>query len=46
MKLAFLELHDWEEKFLRPRVDSAHEFVSTLDADVEIVSPFIYTKLC
>ncbi len=45
MKIAFLELHDWEEKFLRARIDPAHEFVSTLAPDVEVVSPFIYSKL-
>jgi D-lactate dehydrogenase len=45
MKIAFLELHEWEEKYLRERIDRAHEFVSTLGPDVEVVSPFIYTKL-
>jgi D-lactate dehydrogenase len=55
MKIAFFELHDWEEKYLRGRVDHAHELVAfreVLDdkqlasiADAEIVSPFIYSKL-
>ncbi len=45
MKIVFLELHDWEEKFLRERIDSAHEIVSAMAADAEVVSPFIYTKL-
>jgi D-lactate dehydrogenase len=45
MKIGFLELHDWEQKYLRARVDPAHEFVATLAHDVEIVSPFIYSKL-
>ena len=55
MKIAFLELHDWEEKYLRGRVDHAHELVAfrevledkhlALIADAEIVSPFIYSKL-
>lgn len=55
MKIAFLELHDWEEKYLRGRVDSAHELAAFRDVledkdlalivDAEIVSPFIYSKL-
>src|SRR5258708_21947665 len=55
MKIAFLELHDWEEKYLRGRVDSTHELVAFRGAledkhlasitDAEIVSPFIYSKL-
>jgi D-lactate dehydrogenase len=55
MKIALLELHDWEEKYLRGRVDGVHEIVSlpgVLEdndlakiADAEIVSPFIYSKL-
>ncbi len=44
MKIAFLELHDWEEKYLRERLRE-HEFVSPDSADAEVVSPFIYTKL-
>jgi D-lactate dehydrogenase len=44
MKIAFLELHDWEENYLRERLRE-HEFVSPDDPDTEIVSPFIYTKL-
>jgi D-lactate dehydrogenase len=49
MKIVFLELHDWEEKYLRERIDSVHEIVVSSDvtkaADAEILSPFIYTKL-
>jgi D-lactate dehydrogenase len=55
MKLAFFELHPWEEEFLRKRVGDGHEiFVSrnVLDdadlakiADFDAVSPFIYSKL-
>src|SRR6266853_5018158 len=45
MKAAFLELHELEEKYLRERIDPAHEIVSTMTADAEVVSPFIYTKL-
>jgi D-lactate dehydrogenase len=49
MKIVFLELHDWEEKYLRERIDGAHEIVVTGDlrkvADAEIVSPFIFSKL-
>jgi hypothetical protein len=28
MKIAFLELQDWEEKYLRKRVDGAHEVMT------------------
>ena len=45
MKIAFLELHNWEEKYLRTRIDPAHEFASSMVPDAEIVSPFIYSKL-
>ena len=55
MKLAFLELQDWEQKYLRGRIDGAHELVALREvledkhlsriADAEIVSPFIYSKL-
>lgn len=55
MKIAFLELHDWEEKYLRERVDGGHQitvFRGVLEdgdlgkiADAEVVSPFIYSKL-
>ena len=55
MKIAFLELHDWEEAYLRKRVDGMHEvqaFRGVLEdkhlpqiADAEIISPFIYSKL-
>lgn len=45
MKIAFLELNEWEEEYLRERIDRSHEFVATLAPDVEIVSPFIYAKL-
>ncbi len=49
MKIAFLELHDWEERYLRERVDASHEIVVADDAakfrDAEVVSPFIYTRL-
>ncbi len=55
MKIAFLELQSWEEKYLRGRVDGTHEIVAlpgVLEdkqfariADAEIVSPFIYTRL-
>ena len=44
MKIAFLELHDWEEKYLRERL-TGHEIVLKLVDDVEVVSPFIYSKL-
>lgn len=42
MKIAFLELNDWEETYLRARL-TGHEFVDSPDS--EVVSPFIYTKL-
>src|SRR5664280_604284 len=55
MKIAFFELHDWEEKYLRERVDGAHEVVAIREvledkhlakiAAAEVVSPFIYSKL-
>jgi D-lactate dehydrogenase len=55
MKIAFLELHEWEEKYLRQRLDRAHEMVVIREvledkhlakmADAEVVSPFIYSKL-
>jgi D-lactate dehydrogenase len=55
MKIAILELQPWEEKYLRGRVDGAHEIVAlpgvledkhlVTIADAEIVSPFIYSKL-
>lgn len=55
MKIAFLELHDWEEEYLRGRLDHAHELVAFREvledeqfaslADAEIISPFIYSKL-
>ena len=55
MKLAFFELHEWEEKFLRERMDARLElavFRGVLEdddlggiADAEIISPFIYSKL-
>ncbi|MGH8597597.1 MAG: hydroxyacid dehydrogenase [Gammaproteobacteria bacterium] len=49
MKIVFLELHEWEEKYLRERIDASHEIVVTDDfakiADAEVVSPFIYSKL-
>jgi len=55
LKLAFLELQDWEQKYLRGRIDGAHELVALREvledkhlsriADAEIVSPFIYSKL-
>ena len=55
MKIAFLELHDWEEAYLRERVDGAHTVVAlrevledkhlTQIADAEVVSPFIYSRL-
>jgi D-lactate dehydrogenase len=55
MKIAFLELHEWEEKYLRERVDGAHQitvFRGVVEdgdlariADAEVVSPFIYSKL-
>ena len=55
MHLAFLELHEWEEKFLRERLDKAHNVVAlpgVLEdkhlpqiADMEVVSPFVYSRL-
>jgi D-lactate dehydrogenase len=55
MKLAFLELQAWEEKYLRGRLDGAHEVVAFREVledkhlsqieDAEILSPFIYSKL-
>jgi D-lactate dehydrogenase len=55
MKIAFLELQPWEEKYLRGRLDGANEILSlhgVLEdkhlieiADAEIVSPFIYSRL-
>ena len=55
MKIAFFELHEWEEKYLRERVDSQNEvfaFRGVLENDdldkiagAEVVSPFIYSKL-
>jgi D-lactate dehydrogenase len=55
MKIAFLELQDWEEKYLRGWVAGAHEvtaFRGVLEdkylpqmAEAEVVSPFIYSKL-
>ena len=44
MKIAFLELNAWEEKFLRDRL-VGHEIVTQLAGDAEVVSPFIYSKL-
>lgn len=55
MKIAILELQPWEEKYLRGRLDGAHEILAVMGvledkqlakiADAEIVSPFIYSKL-
>jgi D-lactate dehydrogenase len=55
MKIAFLELQPWEEKYLRARMDGKYEIVVVPEvledkhlakiADAEIVSPFIYSKL-
>jgi D-lactate dehydrogenase len=55
LKLVFFELHDWEEQYLRERVDGQHDvlvFRGVLEdrdldkiSDAEVVSPFIYTKL-
>ena len=55
MKVAFLELQDWEEKYLRKRMDGAHEVMTIRGAladkhfaqmaEAEVVSPFIYSKL-
>ena len=55
MKIAFLELHDWEEKYLRGKIDPVHEVAVFREAladkqlvsiaNAEIISPFIYSKL-
>lgn len=55
MKIAFFELQEWEEQFLRARFEAQHEVVVSRKAleagdlarlgDVEILSPFIYSKL-
>ena len=55
MKIAFFEVQEWEETYLRKRLDGAHEVVTFHDvledrhlaqiAEVEIVSPFIYSRL-
>jgi D-lactate dehydrogenase len=55
MNIAFLELHDWEEGYLRDRVGHAHSMVAVREAledkhlaqiaDAEVVSPFIYSRL-
>ena len=55
MRIAFLELQPWEEKYLRERLDRQHEVVvshGVLDdeslkevADAEVLSPFIYSRL-
>ncbi len=55
MKIAIFELHEWEEKFLRERIDPLQEVLAvrgTLEdadmahiADAEIISPFIYSRL-
>ena len=55
MKIALFELHEWEEQFLRKRLEPAHTLVAFRSvlgdaalaglADVEVVSPFIYSKL-
>ncbi|MCX7886717.1 MAG: hydroxyacid dehydrogenase [Verrucomicrobiae bacterium] len=55
MKIAFFELHDWEEQHLRPRLVPGNELLvfrrPLEDADlpqlrdVEVLSPFIYSKL-
>ncbi len=55
MKIVLTELHEWEEKFLRERIEPPHDVVVLRgimeDADVEkladaeIISPFIYSKL-
>src|SRR5438552_4003173 len=52
MKIVFLELHDWEEAYLRKRLNGAFiAYREVLDdshlaqiADAEAVSPFIYSK--
>jgi D-lactate dehydrogenase len=55
MKIAFLELQPWEEKYLRGRMDGTNEIIALRGiledkhlaeiADAEIVSPFIYSRL-
>jgi D-lactate dehydrogenase len=45
MKIALLEVRAEEETYLRARLAAKHEVVTTLVADAEVVSPFIYTKL-
>jgi D-lactate dehydrogenase len=55
MKLAFFELNEWEERYLRERLPAPHEFVvlrRALEdadlpklADAAVASPFIYSKL-
>lgn len=45
MKIAWLEIHDWETQFLRQRLGAEHEFTLALAPEVEVVSPFIYSKL-
>ena len=55
MKIALLEVHDWEEAYLRERVAGAHTVVVLHEvledkhlaqmADAEVVSPFIYSRL-
>lgn len=55
MKIAFFELHDWEQSYLRERLGGAHEIMVVREvlndahlgkiAGVEVISPFIYSKL-
>ncbi|HUI05572.1 MAG TPA: hydroxyacid dehydrogenase [Verrucomicrobiae bacterium] len=55
MRIAFFELHDWEEAYLRERLDAVHTVVAVREAledkhlariaDAEVVSPFIYSRL-
>jgi len=55
MKIALFELQEWEEQFLRKRLEPAHTLVvsrSVMEdsalagiADAEVLSPFIYSKL-
>jgi len=55
VKIALFELHEWEEQFLRKRLEPAHvvvAFRSVVEdarlaglADAEVVSPFIYSRL-
>jgi D-lactate dehydrogenase len=55
MRIAFLELQPWEEKYLRERLGRQHEIVvshEVLDdehfdkfADAEVLSPFVYSRL-